>query len=627
MKKGKLHNKMLILFLGTAAVVFIAAFAILISRYNTLVLDESEKYAQREADTYSAILKSELDTKYYKIAGIATTVDAMIKNGNPNRQFVIDLIKQLVEADPEIMGTWALFEPNSFDNKDYMHKGEPGSDENGRYLAFVTRARGDVALEFSTGQDEADADYYQIPMKTGKVTITKPYIDAGQGIKDPMISICIPTIVKGKVVGVIGLDMALTGLGNIVSQIKPYETGYAYFLSNSGLIASHPKPEWLLKSVEELDPENNKKFDISSGIQSGKKFQYVSQGDVDYYNCFSPIVVGASDAPWSLAIVIPMNKIMEKASQTLLMAIIIGILGLLTLALVIRLAAKGIASPMVQGVDFAKRVASGDLRGELTINRNDEIGELAHALNQMNIQLHEMASNIIIGADQIADAGEQVSATAQSLSQGASEQASTTEEVSSTVEQMSANIQQNSDNARMAEKIAEEALRSIRDGDALAREAVVSINSIAEKIVIITDIAFQTNILALNAAVEAARAGEAGKGFAVVAAEVRKLAERSRIAAEEINKLSAKGVDTVSQASKKIIDLVPEMEKTSRLVQEIAAASQEQSSGSEQINGAVQQLSGVTQQSAASSEELATGAEELSSQAEKLKELISFFKV
>lgn len=627
MKKGTLHNKMLVLFLGTAAIVFIAAFAILISRYNTLVLDESEKYAQREADTYSAVLRNELNIKYDKIAAISATVDAMIKTDKTDRQLIIDLLAQLVESDPEVLGTWALYEPNGLDNADNAYKGKLGGDSNGRFLPYVNRARGSVAMEVSEGQDEADADYYQIPLKTGKATITDPYIDEAQGIKDPMISICIPTVVKGKVVGVIGLDMALTGLGKIVSQIKPYETGYAYFLSHSGLIASHPNPEWLLKSIAELDPENNQKFDISSGIQSGKKFQYVSNGSVDYYNCFSPIVVGASDAPWSLALVIPMNKIMEKANHTLLMAIIIGLLGLLTLALVIRFAAKGIANPMVQGVNFAKRVASGDLRGELTINRNDEIGELAHALNQMNIHLHEMASNIITGADQITVAGEQVSATAQSLSQGASEQASTTEEVSSTVEQMSANIQQNSDNAKMAEKIAVEASKSIRDGDALAREAVVSINSIAEKIGIITDIAFQTNILALNAAVEAARAGEAGKGFAVVAAEVRKLAERSRLAADEINKLSAKGVETVSLASQKLINLVPEIEKTTRLVQEIAAASQEQSAGSEQINGAVQQLSSITQQSAASSEELATGAEELSSQAEKLKELISFFKV
>ena len=627
MKRRKLHNKMLVLFLGTASIVFIAAFAILIFRYNALVFDESEKYAQREADTYSAALQNELNVKYYQIASIATTTDAMIKEGKQDRKFITTLLTQLIESDKEIMGTWALFDTNGFDNNDQQHKGEAGCDENGRYLAYVNRARGNVGLEFSTGQDDADADYYQIPKKTGKATITDPYIDVAQGVKDPMISICIPTLVNGKVVGVIGLDMALTGLGNLVSQIKPYETGYAYFLSNSGQMAFHPNQDWLLKNIAETKPEDNKQFDISASIKSGKKFQFINNNGSRTYNCFSPVTIGATDAPWSLAITMPMDKIMEKADQTLFIAIAIGLLGLLALALVIRIAAKGISAPMIEGVEFAKKIASGDLRGQLSINRNDEIGELITALNQMNLQLHEMASDIITGADQISNAGEQVSATAQSLSQGASEQASNTEEVSSTVEQMSANIQQNSDNAKMAEKIAEEASKSIRDGDALAREAVDSINSIAQKIGIITDIAFQTNILALNAAVEAARAGEAGKGFAVVAAEVRKLAERSRIAADEINKLSASGVDTVSQASEKLINLVPEIVKTTKLVQEIAAASMEQSSGSEQISGAVQQLSNVTQQSAASAEELATGAEELSSQAEKLKELISFFKV
>ncbi len=627
MKRGKLNNKMLILFLGTAGAIFIIAFAILITRYNSLVLAESEKYAQREVDTYSAILQGELNEKYNKVYALSTTIDAMIKAGKTDRQLVIDLLTQMVENDPEILGTWTLYETNGFDNADANNRGKPGSDANGRFLPYVNRARGSVELEVSEGQDETDASYYQMPKETGKPFVTDPYIDEAQGIKDPMISIAIPTIVKGQFKGVVGLDMALTGLGRIVSQIKPYETGYAFFLSNSGIFAYHPKAEWMSKALAEVDPKNDKEFGLTEGIKSGKKMQFTSQGDMDYYNCYSPIPIGATNSPWSLGISIPVETIMAKANEVLLIAIIIGILGLLTLAVVIRIAAKGISQPMVRSIEFAKQIAAGDLRGQLMIHRNDEIGELAIALNQMKLQLHEMASDIITGADQISNAGEQLSSTAQSLSQGASEQASTTEEVSSTVEQISANIQQNSDNAKMAEKIAMEASRSIRDGDGLAREAVISIKSIADKIGIITDIAFQTNILALNAAVEAARAGEAGRGFAVVAAEVRKLAERSRIAADEINKLSAMGVKTVSQASQKLIELVPEIEKTTRLVQEIAAASLEQSAGGEQINGAIQQLSGVTQQSAASSEELATGAEELSSQAEKLKELISFFKV
>lgn len=245
----------------------------------------------------------------------------------------------------------------------------------------------------------------------------------------------------------------------------------------------------------------------------------------------------------------------------------------------------------------------------------------------MAVKLREMVENIRNGADNIALASQQTSSTSQQLSEGSSEQAASAEEVSSSMEQMSANIQQNADNSQQTEKIVSTSAENIENGYNSSAIAVKSMKEIANKIQIVNDIAFQTNILALNAAVEAARAGEHGKGFAVVAAEVRKLAERSKIAADEINIVSKSGVEISDKAGKQLEAIVPEMEKIVKLVQEISASSQEQNSGSDQISNAIQQLSQVTQQNAAASEELATSSEELSSQADQLKEIISFFNV
>jgi methyl-accepting chemotaxis protein len=195
------------------------------------------------------------------------------------------------------------------------------------------------------------------------------------------------------------------------------------------------------------------------------------------------------------------------------------------------------------------------------------------------------------------------------------------------MEQMAANIQQNTDNAQQTEKIALQASEDIREGNQAVNQTVESMKTIAEKITIIGEIARQTNLLALNAAVEAARAGEHGKGFAVVAAEVRKLAERSQIAANEIDGLSKTSVAIAEKSGKLLEQIVPNIQKTSRLVQEITASSIEQNTGADQVNSAVQQLSQVIQQNAAASEEMASSSEELSSQAEQLQEAISFFKI
>ncbi len=279
------------------------------------------------------------------------------------------------------------------------------------------------------------------------------------------------------------------------------------------------------------------------------------------------------------------------------------------------------------GIAFAQQVAKGNLMAELGHHSGDEIGELLkHFENTVN-KIKEVVQRVSLGSDNMSTASEQLSGTSQEMSQWSNEQAASVEEVSSSMEQMAANIEQNSDNAQQTEKIALLAETGMQRVEQTATESLSFVREIADKISIITDIAFQTNLLALNAAVEAARAGEHGRGFAVVAAEVRKLAERSKLAADEINALSKKTVSTTEEASKLVQDLLPEINRTAKLVQEISAASAEQTTGADQINSAIQQLNQATQQNAAASEEVATSAEELSAQADQLREIISFFEV
>ncbi len=284
---------------------------------------------------------------------------------------------------------------------------------------------------------------------------------------------------------------------------------------------------------------------------------------------------------------------------------------------------------VVEPINEVRRImaamSSGDLTQTISSAYRGDFDELKNAINQTVGKLVETISEVRTSADNLTSAAGQVSSTAQSLSQSSSEQAASVEETTSSMEQMSASILQNTENSKVTDGMASSAARQAMEGGDAVGKTVDAMKSIAEKIGIIDDIAYQTNLLALNAAIEAARAGEHGKGFAVVAAEVRKLAERSQVAAQEIGNVAKDSVKLAERAGSLLGEMVPSIKKTSDLVQEITAASQEQSAGVGQINGAMSQLNKATQQNASASEELAATAEQMGSQAAQLQDLMSFF--
>ena len=286
-----------------------------------------------------------------------------------------------------------------------------------------------------------------------------------------------------------------------------------------------------------------------------------------------------------------------------------------------------IVKPLTVGVQFARSIGNGELDTKVNINQDDEIGELAKALGKMAENLKNIVISIKRNANELVSSGHQLKSSSMQLSKGSAEQAASAEEVSTSIEEMVANIDQTTENAVMTEKITIETAKDVNIANKLSSEAANAMKLISEKITVIGDIAFQTNILALNAAVEAARAGEHGRGFSVVAAEVRKLAERSKSAADEIVSLVKTGLKVSNEAGEKTKMLVPDIEKTTLLIKEISAASLEQKTGAEQINLAMQQLNMITQENASSSDELTQSSNQLSSLATRLNQAIKFFKM
>ena len=400
------------------------------------------------------------------------------------------------------------------------------------------------------------------------------------------------------------------------------ETGESYIVGDDYLFRTNSRfstiSTILNKKVNTIATENalagNSGIDIIYDYQNNKVLSR-------YEN------LGISGLNWALITEIDESEIMAPKSELINTILIICLIIAAVMLPVLFWIGRTLSRPLKMEVEFAKKLANGELNATLDIYQKDEAGQIADAMREIANKTKEVITTVLNATNNLIDASFQLSAASQDISSGASEQASSVEEVSASMEEMASNIQQNADNAKQTEIITNGVTSQVSSGSDIVLSSVASMEKIADKISIISDIAFQTNILALNASVEAARAGEYGKGFGVVASEVGKLADKTKAAASEIDEISKNSVEIAGKTKELMSKLVPSIQNSSTLVQEISAASKEQRDAADQINNSIQMLNDISQQNAASAEEMATNSEELSGQAEQLKNVISHFKV
>ena len=469
--------------------------------------------------------------------------------------------------------------------------------------------------------DQYKRTWFTNSLATAEVIHSAPYVDSITG--KLVVTVSQRAMVDGKPIGVVGADMFITRVGEIVGAKKLSANGKTYLVDKDGLLITHEDPEKILKAnlfegniLSPLKDKILKGGETTFGILR-KEGAYYASIRIPELNAILVTAGPVSDIYGAL------NAFLAR------LALIVG-LGIAVAVLVLFAIARSFTRPILALTAVSKRLSEGrldfDAAKEGLAGRNDELGELSEAFGLMVLRVAEVVDEVKSSVEVLLRGSSNLNQASVAMSQGATEQAASTEEVSASLEQMGGNIRNNADNAKETERISRKAAKDTEEGSKAVLETVGAMKGISQKMRIIEEIARQTNLLALNAAIEAARAGEAGKGFAVVASEVRKLAERSQKAATEIGELSVKSVGVSEKAGSMLDQIVPDIQKTSQLVQEISAASNEQSQGTDQITKAIMQLDKVVQENAASSEEIAGMTEEIARLAQNLSARISFFK-
>ncbi|MBN2663827.1 MAG: methyl-accepting chemotaxis protein [Bacteroidales bacterium] len=603
-------------------IVFLVIYFINTTKKHTLEYTTDQILSK--TDLLKLGLQSLVDEAFLVLENENQNIMMLEENSILTKQTALDLVKINLKNNPNFTGMCLIFEPNYLCKNDNSFPELMDKEKFIPYLYYNEDLS--IGMEALIGYDvPGDGDYYLIPKQTKKPLLTEPYQYPVNGKIVYMITLVDVMLKNNEFIGISTADYDIKFMKEYSKNVKnsTYDGNIDIsIVSNEGNLVVNTDDSTLVgKNIIEIIDNGD---EMIQSIKNGEKEIFFKDG---YLVVNEPVKFGKTDNYWRIQFSIPEEFIYKKIKQQTKIIITIGMMFFIISIILIYIFVQKFISPIKKLSDASVKLASGNFNIKIETSGNDEVSILSHNFKKMVDNFKNVILNIKETADAVLNASTQLSSSSESLSQNANEQSATTEQISTSMEQMMATVESNTEKAETTGKISNNSAKQIKLNNATFNEAINSVFEISKKIAVISEIASKTDILSINAAIEAAQAGDSGRGFAVVAQEIRKLADNSKAAALEIEKISTTSQVISKEAGEKLNQIIPEIVKSAELVDNIIIASKEQILSIESINNAILQLVEITNENSASAEELAASAEELSAQAEQLKEHITIFKV